>query len=80
MPRSNIKRSYLLNEIAGKVGAIYMIEQGPGFLRDWVLGWEGWIPTDQIADWRIGERDFDEITRKEAKELAKSLGVGKYIQ
>ncbi len=80
MPRSNVKRSYLLNEIAGKVGAIYMIEQGPGFLRDWVLGWEGWIPTDQIADWRIGERDFDEITRKEAKELAKSLGVGKYIQ
>ena len=53
----------MLNEIAGKVGAIYMIEQGPGFLRDWVLGWEGWIPTDQIADWRIGERDFDEITR-----------------
>ena len=80
MPRSNIKRSYLLNEIAGKVGAIYMIEQGPGFLRDWVLGWEGWIPTDQIWDWRIGERDFDEITRKEAKELARSLGVGKYIQ
>ncbi len=80
MPKSNVKRSYLLNEIAGKVGAIYMIEQGPGFLRDWVLGWEGWIPTDQIADWRIGERDFDEITRKEAKELAKSLGVGKYIQ
>ena len=80
MPRSNVKRSYLLNEIAGKVGAIYMIEQGPGFLRDWVLGWEGWIPTDQIWDWRIGERDFDEITRKEAKELAKSLGVGKYIQ
>ena len=80
MPKSNVKRSYLLNEIAGKVGAIYMIEQGPGFLRDWVLGWEGWIPTDQIWDWRIGERDFDEITRKEAKELAKSLGVGKYIQ
>ena len=80
MPRSNVKRSYLLNEIAGKVGAIYMIEQGPGFLRDWVLGWEGWIPTDQIWDWRIGERDFDEITRKEAKELARSLGVGKYIQ
>ena len=80
MPRSNVKRSYLLNEIAGKVGAIYMIEQGPGFLRDWVLGWEGWIPTDQIADWRIGQRDYDEITRKEAKELAKSLGVGKYIQ
>jgi hypothetical protein len=80
MPRSNIKRSYLLNEIAGKVGAIYMIEQGPGFLRDWVLGWEGWIPTDQIADWRIGERDFDEITRKEAKEAAKSLGLGKYVK
>ena len=80
MPRSNVKRSYLLNEIAGKVGAIYMIEQGPGFLRDLVLGWEGWIPTDQICDWRIGERDFDEITRKEAKELAKSLGLEKYIQ
>ena len=80
MPRSNVKRSYLLNEIAGKVGAIYMIEQGPGFLRDLVLGWEGWIPTDQICDWRIGERDFDEITRKEAKELAESLGLGKYIQ
>ena len=70
----------MLNEIAGKVGAIYMIEQGPGFLRDLVLGWEGWIPTDQICDWRIGERDFDEITRKEAKELAKSLGLEKYIQ
>jgi len=80
MPRSNIKRSYLLNEIAGKVGAIYMIEQGPGFLRDWVLGWEGWIPTDQIADWRIGQRDYDEITRKEAKEFAKSFGLEKYIQ
>ena len=80
MPRSNVKRSYLLNESAGKVGAIYMIEQGPGFLRDWVLGWEGWIPTDQICDWRIGQRDFDEITRKEAKEAAKSLGLEKYIQ
>ena len=80
MPRSNVKRSYLLNEIAGKVGAIYMIEQGPGFLRDWVLGWEGWIPTDQIADWRIGQRDYDEITRKEAKEFAKSFGLEKYIQ
>ena len=70
----------MLNEIAGKVGAIYMIEQGPGFLRDWVLGWEGWIPTDQIADWRIGQRDYDEITRKEAKEFAKSFGLEKYIQ
>jgi len=80
MPRSNITRTYLLNEINGMVGALYMIEQGPGFLRDWVLGWEGWIPTDQISDWRIGERDFDEITRKEAKEAAKSLDLGKYVK
>ena len=57
-----------------------MIEQGPGFLRDWVLGKEGWIPTDQISDWRIVERDYDEITRKEAKEAAKSLGLGKYVK
>ena len=80
MPRSNIKRTYLLIEFAGKVGAFYMIERGPGFLRDWVLGKEGWIPTNQISDWRIGERDYDEITRKKAKEAAKSLGLGKYVK
>ena len=80
IPRSNIKRTYLLHEINGKVGAIYMIEQGPGFLRDWVLGKEGWIPTQQICDWRIGQRDYDEITRKEAKEAAKSLDIEKYIK
>ena len=57
-----------------------MIERGPGFLRDWVLGKEGWIPTNQISDWRIGERDYDEITRKKAKEAAKSLGLGKYVK
>ena len=80
MLRSKTRRTYLLHEINGKVGAIYMIEQGPGFLRDWVLGWEGWIPTDQICDWRIGQRDFDEITRKEAKEAASSLGAEKHIE
>ena len=80
MPRSKIKQTYLLHEINGKVGAIYMIEQGPGFLRDWVLGWEGWIPTDQISDWRIGQRDYDEITRREAKEAAEGLGLEKYIK
>ena len=78
--KSKTKRTYLLHEINGMVGAIYMIERGPDFLRDWVLGWEGWIPTDQICDWRIGQRDYDEITRKEAKEAAKSLGLEKYIK
>ena len=80
MLRSKTKRTYLLHEINGKVAAIYMIEQGVGFLRDWVLGWEGWIPTQQICDWRIGQRDFDEITHKEAKKAAKSLGVEKHIK
>ena len=45
-----------------------------------VLGWEGWIPTQQICDWRIGQRDYDEVTRKEAKEAAKSLGFEKHIK
>ncbi len=80
MIESNVERTYLFHEIKGKVGAIYMIEKGPGFLRDCVLGKDGWIPTDQICDWRIGERDYDEITHEKAKELGTSLGVGKYIE
>ena len=78
--KSKTKRTYLLHEINGKVAAIFMTERGPGFLRDLVLGLEGWIPTQQISDWRIGQRDYDEITRKEAKEAAKSLGLEKYIK
>ena len=78
--KSKTKRTYLLHEINGKVAAIFMTERGPGFLRDLVLGLEGWIPTDQICDWRIGQRDYNEITRKEAKEAAKSLGLEKYIK
>ena len=78
--KSKTKRTYLLHKINGMVGAIYMIERGPGFLRDLVLGWDGWIPTQQICDWRIGQRDYDEITRNEAKEAAKSLGLEKYIK
>ena len=78
--KSKTKRTYLLHEINGMVGAIYMIERGQGFLRDLVLGWRGWIPTQQICHWRIGQRDYDEITRKEAKEAAKSLGLEKYIK
>ena len=78
--KSKTKRTYLLHEIDGKVAAIFMTERGPGFLRDLVLGFEGWIPTDQISDWRIGQRDYDEITCKEAKEAAKSLGLEKYIK
>ena len=78
--KSKTKRTYLLHEINCMVGAIYMIERGPGFLRDLVLGWEGWILTDQICDWLIGQLDYDEITRKEAKEAAKSLDLEKYIK
>ena len=78
--KSKTKRSYLARERDGKIVAIYMIERRPGYLEDWVLGLDGWRPTQSICDWRIGQRDYDEITRKEAKEAAKGLGLEKYIK
>ena len=77
----HVERTYLATRYAGKIGALYMIEQSHDSLKDMVLHETGWVRTATLADWRFGERsDIDNITREEAKWFAKSVGLGQFIR
>ncbi len=77
----HVERTYLATRYAGKIGALYMIEQSHDSLKDMVLHESGWVATLTLTDWRIGERnDIDIITREEAKWAADRLGLDRFIR